>query len=199
MMKREMAIALRMTLVTLILTGVAYPVFMTGLAQALFPKTANGSMVTAGGKTVGSALVGQAFSSPAYFEGRPSAAGANGYDASASSGSNLGPTSAKLHDRVTATVDSLLAQNPESSGPVPPELVTASGSGLDPHLSLQATLWQAPRVAASRGIPLEELQRFVGTRLESRDFGLLGEARVNVLLLNVALDAHYGRPSASGG
>lgn len=197
-MKREMMIAFRMTLVTLILTGIAYPVFMTGIAQALFPKAANGSMVTADGKMVGSALVGQGFSSPAYFQGRPSAAGANGYDASASSGSNLGPTSAKLHDRVAATVDSLLAQNPMSSQPVPVELVTASGSGLDPDLSLQATLWQAPRVAASRSIPLQELQDFVKARLERRAFGLLGEARVNVLLLNLALDARYGRPTAAG-
>jgi K+-transporting ATPase ATPase C chain len=198
-MKRELAIAIRMTVATLILTGILYPLFMTGLAQALFPKQANGSLIRSGNRVVGSALVGQKFSSPAYFQNRPSAAGADGYDASVSSGSNLGPTSAKLHDRVAAAVESLQAQNPQGVRPLPAELVTASGSGLDPHLSLEGTLWQAPRVAAARGIPLGEVESLVRSSLEPRDFGFLGEVRVNVLRLNLALDARYGRSPAAGG
>jgi K+-transporting ATPase ATPase C chain len=196
---REFSIAIRMTVVTLALTGLLYPVVMTGLAQAVFPKQANGSLVGPGGTVVGSAVVGQRFTSPAYFQNRPSAAGADGYDAAISSGSNLGPTSAKLRDRVSAAAESLQAQNPLGTRPVPVELVTASGSGLDPHLSLEGALWQAPRVAAARGVPLADVEALVRSRLEVRGLGFLGEARVNVLILNLALDERFGRTGAAGG
>ena len=140
----EVTVALRMTIATLVLTGVAYPLVMTGFAQVLFPWRANGSLVEQEGKVVGSELIGQGFKNPAYFQPRPSAAGADGYDATSSSGSNLGPTSQKLKDRVVADVARLQSENPQATGPVPGELVTASGSGLDPHLSPEAVLWQAP-------------------------------------------------------
>ena len=197
-MNREVLIAIRMTLVTLVLTGVLYPMAMTGVAQGLFPRQANGSLVTAEHRVVGSALIGQRFSSAGYFHGRPSAAGANGYDASASGGSNLGATSKKLRDRVAADRDTLLAQNPAAPGPVPVDLVTASGSGLDPDVSVDAALWQAPRVAAARGLPLQSVQALIQGRLENPAFQLLGDPRVNVLLLNLDLDARYGRLAAPG-
>lgn len=197
-MNREALIAIRMTLVTLVLTGVLYPVAMTVVAQGLFPRQANGSLVTAEHRVVGSALIGQRFSSAGYFHGRPSAAGASGYDASASGGSNLGATSKKLRDRVAADCDSLLAQNPAAPGPIPVDLVTASGSGLDPHVSLEAALWQAPRIATARGIPLESVQAMIRDRTEEHTLGLLGDPRVNVLLLNLDLDARYGRQARAG-
>jgi K+-transporting ATPase ATPase C chain len=195
---REALIAIRMTLVTLVLTGVLYPVAMTVVAQGLFPRQANGSLVTAEHRVVGSALIAQRFSSAGYFHGRPSAAGASGYDASASGGSNLGATSKKLRDRVAADCDSLLAQNPAAPGPIPVDLVTASGSGLDPHVSLEAALWQAPRIATARGIPLESVQAMIRDRTEEHTLGLLGDPRVNVLLLNLDLDARYGRQARAG-
>jgi K+-transporting ATPase ATPase C chain len=195
---REVLIAIRMTLVTLVLTGVLYPVAMTVVAQGLFPRQANGSLVTAEHRVVGSALIAQRFSSAGYFHGRPSAAGASGYDASASGGSNLGATSKKLRDRVAADCDSLLAQNPAAPGPIPVDLVTASGSGLDPHVSLEAALWQAPRIATARGIPLESVQAMIRDRTEEHTLGLLGDPRVNVLLLNLDLDARYGRQARAG-
>lgn len=197
-MNREALIAIRMTLVTLVLTGVLYPVAMTVVAQGLFPRQANGSLVTAEHRVVGSALIAQRFSSAGYFHGRPSAAGASGYDASASGGSNLGATSKKLRDRVAADCDSLLAQNPAAPGPIPVDLVTASGSGLDPHVSLEAALWQAPRIATARGIPLESVQAMIRDRTEEHTLGLLGDPRVNVLLLNLDLDARYGRQARAG-
>jgi potassium-transporting ATPase KdpC subunit len=186
-MKRELMIAIRMTVVTLVLTGFIYPCVMTGVAQALFPHQAGGSIVSAGGREVGSELIGQTFSGAKYFHGRPSAAG-NGYDATASTGSNLGPTSKKLHDRVAADAESLQAENPLAPGPVPVELVTASGSGLDPHVSVAAALWQAPRVAQARGVPLTSIESLIRQHVERRTFGFLGEPRVNVLLVNLALD-----------
>ena len=198
-MNREVMIAIRMTLATLVLTGILYPVAMTVVAQGLFPRQANGSLVTAEHRVVGSALIGQRFSSAGYLHGRPSAAGANGYDASASSGANLGATSKKLRDRVAADCDSLLVRNPMAPGPVPVDLVTASGSGLDPDVSLEAALWQAPRVASARGIPLESVQAVVRGRTQAYAFGLLGDPRVNVLLLNLDLDARYGRQGGTGG
>src|SRR2546427_10982792 len=134
-MTSQVTIALRMTVVTLVLTGLAYPLALTGLAQVLFPFRANGSLVTAGRRVVGSELIGQRFQKPAYFHGRPSAAGSDGYDAAASSGSNLGPTSKALHDRIEADITRLRSENPGAPGPIPVELVTASGSGLDPHVS----------------------------------------------------------------
>jgi potassium-transporting ATPase KdpC subunit len=197
-MRTQIAVALRMTLATLVLTGLAYPLAVTGLAQALFPHRANGSLVEHDGQVVGSELIGQAFKNPAYFQPRPSAAGADGYDAAASSGSNLGPASKKLHDRLAADVDRLRVQNPQAPGPLPIDLVTASGSGLDPHISPEGARWQAPRVAAARRVSLQEIEALVTRHVEERTFGLLGERRVNVLLLNLDLDRRFGRPGAVG-
>lgn len=194
-MKNELVVAARMTVVTLALTGLAYPLIVTGLAQALFPWRANGSVVSAEGRVVGSELIAQGFKSPAYFQPRPSAAG-DGYDAANSSGSNLGPTSQKLRDRVSADVARLRAENPEAPAEVPIELVTTSASGLDPHLSPAAARWQVARVAAARGVPVGDVQSAVDARTEERTFGLLGEPRVNVLLLNLDLDRKFGRPAA---
>lgn len=194
-MKKELVVAVRMTVATLVLTGLAYPLIVTGVAQALFPWRANGSVVSAGGQVVGSELIAQGFKSPAYFQPRPSAAGADGYDAGASSGSNLGPTSQKLRDRVAADVTRLRAENPQAPAAVPVELVTTSASGLDPHLSPAAARWQAARVAAARGVPVGDVQTLVDARTEGRTFGLLGEPRVNVLLLNLDLDRRFGRPA----
>jgi K+-transporting ATPase ATPase C chain len=197
-MKSELTVALRMTLATLVLTGLAYPLLMTGVAQVLFPHRANGSLVTVDGRVVGSELIGQGFKSPGYFQSRPSAAGTDGYDPMASSASNLGPTSQKLKDRVVADVARLQSENPQATGPVPGELVTASGSGLDPHLSPEAAHWQVPRVAAARGVPASEVEALLQQRVEWRTFGLLGEPRVNVLLLNLDLDQRLGSPSTAG-
>jgi K+-transporting ATPase ATPase C chain len=194
---RNLAIAARATLVTLILTGLAYPLAMTGLAQALFHRRANASLVRDDqGAVVGSSLVGQTFADPAYLQGRPSAAGA-GYDAAASGGSNLGPTSAKLRGRVAAELGRLRAQNPEAPLPVPVELVTASASGLDPDVSPAAADWQVPRIARARGVDPQRVRELFDRRVEGRDLGLFGEPRVNVLAANLALDRQFGRPPRS--
>jgi len=187
-MGKTLDIAIRLTVVTLLLTGVAYPLAMTGLAQVMFPHRANGSLVLgADGRAIGSELVGQAFRDAAYFQPRPSAAGA-GYDGANSSGSNLGPTSAALRTRVTAELARLRSENPEATGPIPSDLVTASASGLDPDISPEAARWQIPRVARARGIDPQRLRALVETHIERRALGALGEPRVNVLLLNIALD-----------
>jgi K+-transporting ATPase ATPase C chain len=193
-MIKQILIALRVALVTLILTGVVYPFVVTVLAQVLFPRQASGSLVEdTSGRVVGSELIGQNFTRPVYFQMRPSAAG-TGYDAMASGGSNLGTTSRKLRDRMTADVVRLTVENPQTSEPVPAELAMASGSGLDPHLSPEAALWQVPRVAEARKVTPERVRQVVESRIEDRDCGLLGEPRVNVLELNLALDSQFGSP-----
>ncbi|HEY6002703.1 MAG TPA: potassium-transporting ATPase subunit KdpC [Anaeromyxobacter sp.] len=179
-----------------VVTGLAYPLAVTGVARVLLPRQAGGSLVAAAGAPAGSRLVGQPFSDPRLFWGRTSATAPVPYDGRASGGSNLGPTSRKLREAAAARLDDLLKQNPDAKGPPPVELVTASGSGLDPHLSPAAALWQAPRVAWARGIALERVRAIVEDNMEGRDLGVLGEPRVNVLLLNLALDRRFGAPPA---
>lgn len=184
---KNLLTAILMTIVTIVLLGLIYPLAVTGLAQVIFPSQANGSLIRSGdGTVIGSSLIGQPFSSPGYFRSRPSAAGANGYDAGASSGSNLGPTNRKLIERVKADVEKLQAQNPGKLVPV--DLVTTSGSGLDPHISPAAAEFQVPRVAKERGISEDRARQIVAAHTQGREFGFLGEAAVNVLELNLDLD-----------
>ena len=186
-------VAARLTVVTLLLTGVAYPLVTSALAQLLFPRAANGSMVAgATGRVAGSELIAQRFARPSYFWPRPSAAGDNGFDATASSGSNWSVTSKKLHERVAAEIDRLQKANPDADGPPPDDLVTASASGLDPHISPAAARWQVRRVAKARGVAPERVQEVVDGNVEGRELGFLGEPRVDVLVLNIALDQQFG-------
>jgi K+-transporting ATPase ATPase C chain len=180
--------AVRMTIATTLLLGVVYPLLVTGLAQVLFPRQANGQLVERAGQVVGSRIIGQAFSSPGYFRGRPSAAG-NGYDAASSSGTNLGPTNRKLVDAVKAGIETARQENP--GVPVPVDLVTSSGSGLDPHVSPAAAYFQVPRVARERRAGEADVRSLVDSLVEGRTLGLLGEPRVNVLELNLALDERW--------
>lgn len=183
---RNLVVAVLMTVSTTVLLGIMYPLIVTILAQALFADRANGQLILRDGRVVGSRLIAQPFTSPEYFWPRPSAAG-TGYDAAASGGSNLGPTNRKLIERVAGDVATWRAANP--GRPVPVELVTTSGSGLDPHLSPAGALFQVPRVARARGLEEAALRRLVDAHVEGRQFGILGEPRVNVLELNLALDA----------
>lgn len=189
-MKKNLITAILMTIVTTVLLGLIYPLVVTGLAQVIFPDQANGSLIKrADGTVIGSRLIGQPFSSPGYFRSRPSAAGANGYDAGASSGSNLGPTNQKLIDRVKADLEKLRAEN--TGKPVPIDLVTTSGSGLDPHISPAAAEFQVPRIARERGMTEDQIRQIVAAYTAGRQFGFLGEPTVNVLELNLDLDQKY--------
>lgn len=187
-MWRHLGPAFRITLVFTVLTGLIYPALITGLCQALFPHQANGSLVTVHGQVVGSVLIGQNFSKPEYFHPRPSAAGPDGYDPTASGGSNYGPMSRKLIERVKADIARFRKQNPQFQGTVPVDMVTASASGLDPDISPAAAYAQAPRVAKARGIPLARVRELIERYTEPRQLGFLGEPRVNVLKVNLALD-----------
>jgi K+-transporting ATPase ATPase C chain len=175
------------TLVTVILLGIVYPIVMTGIARVVFPSQANGSLVTVGGKVVGSEIIGQLWTKPKYFAGRPSAAG-KGYDPTATGGTNLGPTSKKLIDATRAAIAALKQQNPDATLPIPMDLVTSSGSGIDPDISPEAAAYQVPRVAKARGLSPATVQALVDRFTAGRALGFLGEPHVNVLDLNLALD-----------
>jgi K+-transporting ATPase ATPase C chain len=185
---RNLVAAILMTVVTTVILGIVYPLAMTAIAQVAFHENANGQLIERNGHIIGSRIIGQGFTKPGYFRSRPSAAGI-GYDAANSAGSNLGPTNKKLIDAVKANVEAARKENPNA--PVPVDLVTASGSGIDPHLSPAAAEFQVPRVARERGISEAELRRIVSAHTQGRQFGLLGEPRVNVLELNLALDANH--------
>ncbi len=184
----HMGAAVRMTIVSIVLLGFVYPFVMTGLARLTFPAQAGGSMVSFNGHVVGSAIIGQLFTKPQYFHGRPSAAGKKGYDPTATGGTNLGTTSKKLIDATRATIAALKKENPDAAGPPPIDLVTSSASGIDPDISPQAAYYQAPRVAKARGLTLDAVRAMVASHVHGRDLGFLGEPHVNVLELNLALD-----------
>lgn len=188
-MKKNLLTAVLYTVVTTVVFGIIYPLVVTGLAQVMFPRQANGELIQSGDKLVGSRLMGQPFTAPGYFWSRPSAAGTAGYDPTASGGSNLGPTNKTLVDRVTASVQTLQPTNP--GAPIPADLVTTSGSGLDPDISPASAEFQVPRVARERGMSEQDVRALVEKHTLGRQLGFLGEARVNVLELNLALDAAH--------
>jgi K+-transporting ATPase ATPase C chain len=192
-MKKNLITSILMTLVTTVLFGLAFPLVITGLAQIIFPKQANGQLITHNGRVVGSRLIGQSFSSPGYFHSRPSNAG-TGYDAANSGGSNLGPTNQSLIARVLSDSARLHSENP--STPIPMDLLTSSASGLDPHISPEAAEFQVPRIAKERGIKDDIIREAIRQHTEARQFGVLGEPRVNVLELNLALDEIAPRPAS---
>ncbi|TXH72519.1 potassium-transporting ATPase subunit KdpC [Thiobacillus sp.] len=192
-MKTLLRPALTLFVLLSAITGVVYPLAVTGIAKVLFPEAAEGSLIVENGKPVGSRLIGQNFTDPKHFWGRPSATGPMPYNASASSGSNQGPLNPALKEAVKARIDALKSSDPTQTAPVPEDLVTASGSGLDPHISPAAARWQAPRVARTRGLNVAEVNTLIDAHTEERQFGLLGEPRVNVLTLNLALD-RFGKP-----
>jgi K+-transporting ATPase ATPase C chain len=191
-MWQQLLPGLRITVFFTVLCGLAYPLAITGICQLVFPHQANGSLIPLNGTLVGSELLAQGFSKPEYFQPRPSAAG-NGYDPTASGGSNYGPTNKKLIDRVQASVAQFRKDNPDYHGAIPADLLTASASGLDPHISPDSALAQAPRVAKARGVTLDQVNTLVATVTEGPDLALLGEPRVNVLKLNLALDQKFPR------
>jgi K+-transporting ATPase ATPase C chain len=193
-MLKELKPAFVMLLALTVLTGILYPLLVTGIAQGLFPDAANGSLIEQNGNLAGSAMIGQPFSDPKYFWGRPSATGPTPYNAAASSGSNQGPLNPALEDAVKARIAALKAADPSQTEPIPVDLVTASASGLDPHISPAAAAWQAPRIARLRGLPLDAVGGLVAQHTQGRQFGVLGEARVNVLQLNLALGPVAGKP-----
>ncbi len=193
MLRRQLRPAIVMTLALCVITGLIYPGVVTALAQLLFPRQANGSLVSVNGRVVGSALIGQPFTQPYYFHPRPSAAGA-GYDDTLSGGTNLGPTSAKLADTLIASaVDSAMRNDGAKKGQIPSDMVTSSASGVDPHISPATALLQVARVAAARGVSDSAMRALVARHIEGRQFGFFGEARVNVLLLNIAVDSAFPR------
>jgi potassium-transporting ATPase KdpC subunit len=194
-MFQQLVPALRMTVLLTILTGLIYPGLVTGACQLLFRSQANGSLIAQNGHVVGSMLIGQKFTKPEYFHPRPSAAGNDGYDPTASQGSNLGPTNQKLYDRMKAAADQFRKENPTYSAPIPADALTASGSGLDSEISVANANAQAPRVAESRNAPLSTVERLIASATEGRDLGFLGEPRVNVLKLNLELDRELRHPS----
>ncbi len=183
--------ALRINIFLTILLGVGYPLAITGISQIVFPHQANGSLITKNGQVIGSDLIGQNFTKPEYFQPRPSAAGNDGYDATASGGSNYGATNQKLIDRMKASVDKFHKDNPDYHGPIPADLLTASASGLDPDISPASAQVQIARVAKARGISADQLSQLVAQYTKAPDLGLLGEPRVNVLKLNLALDQQF--------
>lgn len=190
-MLRQLGPAFRITLLFTILTGLIYPGVVTGLCQILFNRQANGSLVTMNGQTAGSSLIGQNFTKPEYFHPRPSATGNTPYDPTASGGSQYGPTNQKLIDRVKASVDQFRKDNPDYTGPIPADIVTASGSGLDPDISPASAEAQALRVAKARGVSLADIDPLIAEHTAGRTLGFLGEPRVNVLMLNLALDQKF--------
>jgi K+-transporting ATPase ATPase C chain len=188
-MIKHLRVSLRMTIVSAIVLGLIYPFVMTGLAQAIFPRQANGSLVERNGVVVGSEIIGQLWTKPQYFHGRPSAAGKNGYDPTSTGATNYGPSSKKLMDATRAAIAALKKENPNATIPVPMDLVTSSGSGIDPDISPEAAYYQAPRVAAARNLDVKAVDDLIAAHVQGRTFGVLGEPRVNVLDLNLALDA----------